>query len=602
MNAGEIGDQAGRIFQYNIPSDWVYRTQEDQNDFGIDAEIELKDSTGKALGKESVFKVQLKGELKTTRIKKGKYITYSLPLPRLKYYLSFNVPVILVVVDITSEDIFWLSLTDNKELYKIVENSENKTIQVHIPTKNILIRKNSDCFNHLVDVVNKCWNYLSIRGLKNAVNNYQNLSTESIEDVIHNIGDALYKAYHQKLQLLLEHQDFESIYKTSIQMINSDIVPAQDRFIATLYFDYAFNTKPFTKIVREVYDQKTKICIGLIYFAKKDKLVNHRLIAFSKSRVALFRGANEQLFTLHNLDRNPMSDGIGKYVIFTTSNTLYRECCKQLEKIIRLFTRIINRGQFHILTTVFTTLIIPITLFQDVHRKKGNLESIKFLDDWFNNTFNFCLKYSYLCSEELFAIDLYKFNIKCDETQRNLNRKILLDNFPQLLKKFDEIDSSRPDLTQITDFHSITIEEQKEHYIRIAKSLHMDPDDSDCDLGKIVSMAMHNYDPTNIVKNCKHLHVEYRPGGVVAEMLRLHSAGGMHLILCLKHKHITGTGGILFDRYDCDSEEDFLKGFKQTYCDKCADREERETEWKWNLKWQQQQVILHREFLKKIKI
>ena len=114
MNAGEIGDRAGRIFTYNIPINWIFRSQEDQNDFGIDAEIELKDSNGKALGKESVFKVQLKGELKTTTIKKGKYISYSLPTTRLKYYLSFKVPVIFIVVDVTSEHIFWYSLTDKK--------------------------------------------------------------------------------------------------------------------------------------------------------------------------------------------------------------------------------------------------------------------------------------------------------------------------------------------------------------------------------------------------------------------------------------------------------------------------------------------------------
>ena len=34
MNAGEIGTEAGRIFEYNLPSSWIFRSQEDQNDFG----------------------------------------------------------------------------------------------------------------------------------------------------------------------------------------------------------------------------------------------------------------------------------------------------------------------------------------------------------------------------------------------------------------------------------------------------------------------------------------------------------------------------------------------------------------------------------------
>lgn len=48
MNAGEIGTEAGRIFEYNLPSCWIFRSQEDQNDFGIDGEIELKNENGKA--------------------------------------------------------------------------------------------------------------------------------------------------------------------------------------------------------------------------------------------------------------------------------------------------------------------------------------------------------------------------------------------------------------------------------------------------------------------------------------------------------------------------------------------------------------------------
>ncbi|MGK2888197.1 MAG: DUF4365 domain-containing protein [Candidatus Malihini olakiniferum] len=54
------------MFEYNLPRHWVFRNQEDQNDFCIDGEIKLKDSSGKALIKESVFKVQIKGEEKSS--------------------------------------------------------------------------------------------------------------------------------------------------------------------------------------------------------------------------------------------------------------------------------------------------------------------------------------------------------------------------------------------------------------------------------------------------------------------------------------------------------------------------------------------------------
>lgn len=44
MNAGEIGESAGRVFKYKAPLNWIILSQEDQDDHGIDCEIELKDS------------------------------------------------------------------------------------------------------------------------------------------------------------------------------------------------------------------------------------------------------------------------------------------------------------------------------------------------------------------------------------------------------------------------------------------------------------------------------------------------------------------------------------------------------------------------------
>ena len=602
MNAGEIGDRAGRIFTYNIPINWVFRSQEDQNDFGIDAEIELKDSNGKALGKESVFKVQLKGELKTTKIKKGKYISYSLPIARLKYYLSFNIPVIFIIIDVTNENIFWYSLTDKRDLYNSIDNNSNQTIQLHIPTKNKLEANNSITFDKLLHSVNSCWNYLSIRGLKQAVDNYHILSPDDVKDVITNVGDALYKAYHQQLQIFLEQNNFGDLFRTAKQIIASEIVPHKDRFVATLYFDHAFTKQPFTNILREVHEQKYRICTGLIYFARKDKLLNHRLLAISKCRVALYRNANEQLFTLHILGEEPRSNGIGKYVLCTTSDTLYRECCKQLEKIIRLFDRMIHQGQFHILTSVLVSLIIPIILFQEVHQKRGAIQSIKFLDDWFNEIYHLCLKYCLISGEELLALDLYRFNTKCNKKQRIENRLQILELFKSSKETLDEIDANIPNLNEKSSLSSVSIEQQKEYYISIAKSLHMDPYDPECTLGRVVQMAMENYDPTKIVKNCEHLYVDYRPGGVVAEMLKLHSAGGMHLIYCNKHKYISGTGNVLYNRYDCDSEHDFMRGFKQHHCDQCIDKQPRNEYWTWSLDWQLKVSNLHKDFLKKIRL
>ncbi|HCP1847288.1 TPA: DUF4365 domain-containing protein, partial [Escherichia coli] len=241
MNAGEIGTEAGRIFEYNLPSHWIFRSQEDQNDFGIDGEIELKDGSGKALGKESVFKVQIKGEENSTFIHDNSLLSFTLKTERLRYYFEFKVPVILVVVEITSEKIFWLPITNNETLReKASKSNQNDTVQVHIPIKNTLVRKDIASANKILDAAIDCWDYLNIKGLKDSVVRYPIISPSTLDKKIEDIGEALYKAYHQQLDNLLSEKKYDAVFERSNEISHSPIVPAKDRFIAVLYYFQAF--------------------------------------------------------------------------------------------------------------------------------------------------------------------------------------------------------------------------------------------------------------------------------------------------------------------------------------------------------------------------
>lgn len=82
MKPKEITRKASRIFVNEIPADWIYRDQEDQEDYGIDAEIELTNENGHGNG--FIFKAQIKGQEK---IEKDN-ISVSLSLKKLNYYLN----------------------------------------------------------------------------------------------------------------------------------------------------------------------------------------------------------------------------------------------------------------------------------------------------------------------------------------------------------------------------------------------------------------------------------------------------------------------------------------------------------------------------------
>ncbi|MDJ5247664.1 DUF4365 domain-containing protein [Salmonella enterica] len=603
MNAGEIGTEAGRIFEYNLPSHWIFRSQEDQNDFGIDGEIELKDGSGKALGKESVFKVQIKGEENSTFIHDNSLLSFTLKTDRLRYYFEFKVPVILVVVEITSEKIFWLPLTNNETLReKASKSNQSETVQVHIPIENTLVRKDIASANKILDAAIDCWDYLNIKGLKDSVVRYPIISPSSLDKKIEDIGEALYKAYHQQLDNLLSERKYDAVFERSTEISNSPIVPAKDRFIAVLYYFQAFQISPYTKIKREVYRENFYICQHLILLAREQKSRIHRLIALGKSRKAKFKAQLEQLHASHHSVNHFEEKYLERYIFNDQTQIMYRDCCISLQKIIELCNRMTRDEQYHILSDFFVDIYASILIFKGIHEARGSKESIDFLDDWYERMSLLVMTYSVLSKdiekiEKLYFLTatLLKQNPKATQP----HRKMILSTFPDFEEALTEIENHVISLDSQKDFYDLTTEEQKEYFLSMAKNLGMDPDDPQGEYHEFLKIGFANYDPTNIMKNCEHLFVHYRPGGIFAQSLRMHSLGGMHLLICLKHRHAQGTGNLLSQLYDSTGSYDFGDSFKQSNCDNCTDCKPREDNWSWSLKWYSKEVERHKDLLNK---
>ena len=603
MNAGEIGTEAGRIFEYNLPSSWIFRSQEDQNDFGIDGEIELKDSKGKALGQESVFKVQIKGEENSSYINDGKTLSFKLKLERLKYYFEFKIPVILVVVEVSSEKIFWLPITNDDPLReKAINSNNNEFIQIHIPIENTIVRRNDELAGRIRASVIECWDYLDIKGLKDSVIRYPDFSPSQLSKKIDDIGDALFKAYHQKLHNLLIARNYNEVYQQASEIYQSAIVPAKDKFTAILYFWEAFQISPYTKIKKDIYEENFKLCHSLVDLAREQKSRVHRLIAIGKTRRAIFKLQLDQLHATHHSINN-FEKGSFEHLMFNNqTQEMYRDCCSSLQKIIELCNRLTRDSQYNVLSDIFIEIYPLILIFKSVHSARGSKESIEFLDGWHENM-SFLIMTSCVITKELHKIERLYFLIstllKNDSSATKESRKLIISKFPDLEERLNEIEQSIEDTESKKDFYSLSIEEQKFYFSDTAKNLGMDPDDPKNELGRVVAMGLKNFDPTNIMKNCEELFVHYKPGGIIAQSLRMHSAGGMHMLICLKHGQAQGTGNLLSMLYDNTGGPDLGFSFKQQHCDKCSDCNPRPNNWTWNLKWYENAVKSNIETLKK---
>lgn len=604
MNAGEIGTEAGRIFGYNLPSSWIFRSQEDQNDHGIDGEIELKDDKGRALGKESIFKVQIKGEEKSSFIKSDSVLSFALKIERLKYYLEFKIPLILFVVETSSDRVFWVSITDNEILRKTAAESQNTdTLQIHIPIENALVRKEPESADKILSAVMNCWDYLSVKGLRESVVRYPSVTPSQLNKKIEDIGGALFKAYHQKLNNLLYEKKFDELYPQAVEISLSPIVPAKDRFIATLYYWQAFQIAPYTNIARRVFEENCNICYSLVRLAREIKSDVPRLMALGKSRRVKFKMQLDQLYAVHHSIENFSKDSFEHFISNQQTQNLYRESCVSLQKLIELCNRLTMRSQYSVLSDLFVDIYPLILIFRVVHKARGSEESIEFLERWHEGMSLLMIAYCIIDNDPNKIERLYRLvsiQLKENSSATIEARKLILSSFPDLEPSLDNLDrvATRPDNT---DFYSITIEEQKDFFAKAAKNLRMDPDDPDCKYGRIVAMGLKNYDPTNIMKNCESLFVHYRSGGLIAQSLQMHSVGGMHLLVCLKFGHAQGTGNLLSRLYDNTDGPNLGLSFKQQYCNKCSECRPRPYSWTWSLRWYMEALPEHKDFLDKYK-
>ncbi|MBH0033268.1 DUF4365 domain-containing protein [Pseudoalteromonas sp. NZS71_1] len=514
MNAGEIGAAAGRIFNYKAPLNWIIRSQEDQDDHGIDCEIELKDSNGKALGQESVFKIQLKGQENCSFIEGRHKLSFSVSRVRLQYYLKFNIPVILVVVEVSNEDIYWASITDNQEILEKVQDSSTDTLTVHLPVENKLERNDSAAFDKLLVAVKKCWDFLSLRDLKLAVNNCKTLQPEALNTCIDQVGDALFKAYHLKLDQLLLAGSFNDLYQQASDIIQSRIVPAKDRFLATLYFDYAFKVAPYKQVKNEKIEEQLKLCELLVVFAREQKESAYRLTAIAKVRSSLFNFKVEQLHAHHHSNENFKSDSFEYLCMNREVHQQYHDACAQLQKIINMCHRLVSISQFNILADLMCDVALSIGMFKTIHNARGSNEAIAFLDEWVEKMLHTVLMYSSVVSERR-KIELLYLMVNSQSELKTIVkfdvRYLILEHCPSAKELLDALDNVIANKDK--PFFEASIEEQKQFFADMAKNLGMDPDDPASREGRFVAIGLANYDPTNVIGHCEHMFVDYRPRG-----------------------------------------------------------------------------------------
>jgi len=604
LNAKEIGRKAGRIFEYLLPDHWIFRSQEDQEDYGIDGEIELTNDSDHATG--FIFKAQIKGQKSVSIIENGAVVSFSLKVERLKYYMrEMEIPVILIVVDVTTEKVFWKSLQDDNQLRAALQqalDNDQEHIAVHIPATNTLPEKQGE----LLSAVKANMNWLRVSALSRMTMPIESMISKSpdelIAEMLENSKLLNLHLYSETFERLYASGEFDELFNSAKNVLNSETEKVETRFCAGIYIERVYLQKIDSKS-----EEYQKLCFNLylilIDLVRKNKASKHlrlyAILLMRSIRLNLSVDADYDYYLSAVMSEN---DDLTKWVVEFSRSQVALRAAKDVEKVIYLINRIILSGNRYLLLEVFPRIVSKISRFAHRLSMDGLSEQADYLYKWMK----FCIDLSIRLAIELdqehsvaeFLIVNTTFKLNTADSEKNIDESF---EIAQSIKDenirtrlIETISNIRTEINKTHD--DATPEDELRFFRDRAKALGFNYDDPEDEMGQIIQQGLKDYNPERVLKDCEYLLVfPSSARGIPARMVGLPSAA-MKWIYCTKLGHATG-GWDLDSIYSSPIKE---HGFKNQYCKDCEYKTPRDSEWCWSSHWQNEELQKHKDIIDRI--
>jgi len=604
MNAKEIGRKAGRIFEYHLPDHWIFRSQEDQEDYGIDGEVELADSSDHATG--FIFKAQIKGQKNVKTINNGSVVSFSLSIERLRYYMrQVEIPVILVVVDITTKKVFWKSLQDDELLRSTLQQALEKfqsNISIHISVSDTLPEKPTE----LLESVENNMNWLRVSALSRMTSPIDSLINKSSADILSEMLEKTkllnFHIYNENFERLYVKGEFDELFSVAKDVINSPTEKAETRFVSGLYIERVYLQKVNHKS-DEFQKLSFNLFVYLIQIVREGKAPEHiRLYAILLIRSLMLKISVDTDFHYYLSAKMSENDFLTKWAVDYARSLVIMRAAKEVQKTIHLVNRIITSNNKFVLLEALPRVVPRLSVFAHRLNMDGLNEQADYIYSWMKFCIDLALDLSKHVGHENFLAEIIvlnaSFKINTEDASKYLDESFEL---AKTIKSesirnsaIDTIAKFRDNLAQ--ENSDLSPSEEIEFYRDRAKALGMNVDDPEDQMGRIINQGLKDYNPERVIKDCKHLLVfPSSAQGLPARMVGLTTAA-MKWIYCLKKGHVVG-GWSLDDIYISPIEH---LGFKSKYCDGCSSNEPREGDWKWSSRWQNDEVEKHKDIIIKI--
>lgn len=607
MNAKEIGRRAGRIFEFCLPDNWLFRSQEDQEDYGIDGEIEITTPQDKATG--FIFKAQIKGQKEVSIIDNGQKVAFSISVERLQYYMSnVEFAVILFVVDVAKEMVYWHSLQNDENLrqrmYDALEKKQD-SITIYLLASNNLKRNKTD---ELMQAITINLDWLRLSGLKkiNYSAIFKKSTDEKVKDWLEQAKIQSYYAYMEQFERLYINKEYDELLKLIHQVFLAETEKKELRFYAGLYAEkvceqeLGYNSEEYDRASFDIFQK-------ILFLVRKNKFSKYYQLYI----VLLWRRwilRNKIISDYHGFMSLKMAgnDPLVGWVVRSVQAQSSLKVSIDLVKTIRLVNKSIDQTVPQIFLDTFPKIANAIILLIHKLRDEGQKEAVEALEDWLGYCTDLGLKLALnLGQEELFILFLgvfvsFKVYSKDQIHHINIARQMLENLQRNDLKDFfaEYLDKLEGEYINNDQEYNLSPEEELNFYKIHAKKLGFDFDDPNNEFGQIIKQGLEDYNPERVLKDCENLLVFNSSAlGMPARMVGLPSAT-MKIIHCVEYNHTSGGWGLDMVYQGVSSIPN--SGFKNRHCLNCKKCKPRAQDWKWTSAWQANIYKLHAELYKKL--
>ena len=622
MTNKEINRESKRIFEGLLLPSWAFRSQEDQEDYGIDGEIEITSPEDKATG--FVFKVQLKGTASATYNDQQQLVFSGASVERFSYYVSqVKVPLIFIVCDVVKKECYWIRVQGNRQVetsLSAAKANQQQTFTVKLPLSH-RIQKTPQSASEIVESVSAAADAITVKTL-------QSVPTAAVlEHIRYDAdGDNAEKTFrhfagiaaNEAIRKLFNAGDVAGAVKKARQTFESKTESTEARILAGTAFVHAYEAAERQRGRAGATVEAARLKVGVA--SEMISIARHEKCQKSVRRYArIYLRASRML--LNSISANALA--ISEKTQASQGETI----AGPITQIQRIgISAQVTRDFLRLLRATYrladgSAVVIPHAVLEISGSIQPFIFSLRLLEredlaeGYINALFD-------LLPPCIAVLKDYESDEDTRATLKNLGlRLVSLGNImragaaTELLARFEKAVRTGPALrcadevlAELRVFVEQTqaeaaaadrkpsMEELRKFFTQRAAELGVNLDDPNDRIAEVVRIGLQDLDPTRVLKNCEHMHVALGSYGVPAEMLGLTTAGSKRII-CLKHGH--SVENLSLDA----AYEFFAKSYPWTKdeirCDNCPDKAPHPAGWEWSEEWNVQQHAKYEELRKR---